>query len=111
MNIHKQIMALPNYDDSGLPISELELLEKASNLAEARENELLAEISDLSHDHGEITRDFLLVVSERAQMIAELLSALKLNRLELDGLPHSLGYEFTHIKQIDAIINKYEELK
>ena len=44
-----------------------------------------------------------------ARLIAaapELLEALILCREELNGLPHSLGYEFTHIPQIDAAIAK-----
>jgi cytosine/adenosine deaminase-related metal-dependent hydrolase len=34
--------------------------------------------------------------------------ALKLARSELNGLPHSLGYEFTHIPKIDAALARYE---
>lgn len=36
--------------------------------------------------------------------IAELEGALGLCRKELDGLPHSLGYDFTHIPLIDAVL-------
>lgn len=36
--------------------------------------------------------------------------ALKLARKEFDGLPHSLGYEFTHIPKIDAAIAAVEKL-
>ena len=37
----------------------------------------------------------------------ELLEALKQARAELAGLPHSLGYEFTHLPKIDAVIARY----
>ena len=37
----------------------------------------------------------------------ELLDALKLARAELAGLPHSLGYDFTHLPKIDALIARY----
>lgn len=37
----------------------------------------------------------------------ELLAALKLARAELAGLPHSLGYEITHLQKIDAVIAKH----
>ena len=36
----------------------------------------------------------------------DLLAALKLARVEMAGLPHSLGYEFTHLPKIDAAIAK-----
>ena len=39
----------------------------------------------------------------------ELLLALKKARAEFDGLPRSLGYEFTHLPDIDAVIKKAEE--
>lgn len=44
-----------------------------------------------------------------ARLIAaapELLEALILARNELAGLPHSLGYDFTHLPKIDAAIEK-----
>ena len=34
----------------------------------------------------------------------ELLEALILARQEFAGLPHSLGYDFTHLPKIDALI-------
>ena len=37
----------------------------------------------------------------------ELLEALKMARAELAGLPHSLGYDFTHLPKIDAVIAKH----
>ncbi len=46
-----------------------------------------------------------------ARLIAaapELLEALKMAREELGGLPHSLGYTFTHLPKIDAAIAKAE---
>lgn len=39
----------------------------------------------------------------------ELLEALKLARAELAGLPRSLGYGFTHLPKIDAVVAKYSE--
>jgi hypothetical protein len=41
-----------------------------------------------------------------AQAAPELLEALVLARAELAGLPHSLGYNFTHLPKIDAAIAK-----
>ena len=37
----------------------------------------------------------------------ELLEALKMARAELAGLPRSLGYGFTHLPKIDAVIAKH----
>ena len=37
----------------------------------------------------------------------ELLEALKMARAELAGLPRSLGYDFTHLPKIDAVIARY----
>jgi hypothetical protein len=39
---------------------------------------------------------------------AELVEALRVARAEFDGLPHSLGYAFTHIPKIDAALAKVE---
>lgn len=36
----------------------------------------------------------------------ELLEALQKAVIEMEGLPHSLGYEFTHLKEMRAIIAK-----
>lgn len=34
--------------------------------------------------------------------------ALKMAREELAGLPHSLGYEFTHLPKIDTVLAEIE---
>ena len=38
----------------------------------------------------------------------ELLSLLRKARDEFKGLPHSLGYEFTHLREIEAALAKHE---
>lgn len=38
----------------------------------------------------------------------ELLALLRKARNEFKGLPHSLGYEFTHLPEIDAALAKHE---
>jgi hypothetical protein len=42
--------------------------------------------------------------------VAGLVEALKLARTEMDGLPHSLGYDFTHIPKIDDALAQYATL-
>ena len=44
-----------------------------------------------------------------AEVNAELVKALEKARQELDGLPRSLGYDFTHIPVIDAALAKAKE--
>jgi len=50
------------------------------------------------------TRALIAHIAELQKQRDELLGALKFARDELYGLPHSLGYSFTHIPQIDAAI-------
>lgn len=45
------------------------------------------------------------------ELNAELVEALRVARAEFDGLPHSLGYAFTHIPKIDAALAKWEASK
>jgi hypothetical protein len=39
----------------------------------------------------------------------QLLKVLKKARAEFDGLPRSIGYDFTHLPEIDAAIKAVEE--
>jgi hypothetical protein len=49
--------------------------------------------------------------SEIERQRDKLLAALKEMRDEFNGLPHSLGYEFTHLPKIEALIEKVEASK
>lgn len=57
-------------------------------------------------DMSPAQRQALERVQKTAQMCAEVLAALIKARAELCGLPHSLGYDFTHLPEIDAILAK-----
>lgn len=48
--------------------------------------------------HGDLSLD------EARAAVAELIEALIFARSELSGLPHSLGYSFTHLPKIDAAL-------
>lgn len=43
--------------------------------------------------------------------VRELVDALKLARKELDGLPHSLGYDFTHTPKIDKALANFASIQ
>jgi hypothetical protein len=43
--------------------------------------------------------------------VRELVEALELAREELDGLPHSLGYDFTHIPKMDKALAYFASIK
>lgn len=42
--------------------------------------------------------------------VRELVDALRLAREEIDGLPHSLGYEFTHIPKMDKALANFASI-
>ncbi len=50
--------------------------------------------------HGGLSLD------EARAAVAELIEALIFARSELSGLPHSLGYSFTHLPKIDAALSR-----
>lgn len=43
-------------------------------------------------------------IDQLRDKFADLIEALTLARSELSGLPHSLGYSFTHLPKIDAAL-------
>ena len=45
-------------------------------------------------------------VDEARRIFLEVIEALSLARQELSGLPHSLGYSFTHLPKIDSALAK-----
>ena len=42
-------------------------------------------------------------------LIKNMLELLKENRKEFNGLPRSLGYDFTHIPKLEKVIKEAEE--
>lgn len=42
-------------------------------------------------------------------LIAELVEALEMSLNEFNGLPHSLGYDFTHAPKLRSLISKAKE--
>lgn len=57
--------------------------------------------ASLCPEHGESQANARLIAAA-----PELLEALEKARDELRGLPHSLGYEFTHLQEINSAIAK-----
>ena len=60
-----------------------------------------------SHSEDRYVCDYEGWSPDRSCARLELLEALKLARAELAGLPRSLGYGFTHLPKIDAVIARY----
>lgn len=50
-------------------------------------------------------------LSERDRMLGEAVELLRGCRREFDGLPHSLGYDFTHTPKLDAFLSAYDASK
>ena len=49
--------------------------------------------------------------AKTAEAVRELVDGMRYMRQEFAGLPHSLGYDFTHLPKIDAILAKHEPKK
>ena len=62
----------------------------------------------LTESEFNVLRDELATTKRQRDAAVE---ALKMARQELDGLPHSLGYEFTHLPKIDAVLREIVERK
>lgn len=67
-------------------------------------------VRDAHRDAAALVRQLQAELQDARRTELELLEALKMARAELAGLPHSLGYEFTHLPKIDAAIGRAQSM-